>query len=93
MVRRGDVLLIRHHAFGFRSGIRLGFRGLVLAYLYNYDGSGEEGDDLYFRASKDGNTYTFTVESYLCDKDSDVYKAVKELSGPCRDPRRHWRCK
>lgn len=49
------------------------------AYLYNYDGSGEEGDDLYFNASKDGNTYNFVVESYLTDKDSDVYKAVKEL--------------
>ena len=23
--------------------------------------------------------YTFTVESYLCDKDSDVYKAVQNL--------------
>ncbi len=49
------------------------------AYLYNYDGSGSEGDDLYFKASKDGKTYTFTVESYLNDKDSDVYKAVKNL--------------
>lgn len=53
--------------------------GSEAAYLYNYDGSGEEGDDLYFKASKDGNTYTFTVESYLRDKDSDVYKAVKDL--------------
>lgn len=53
--------------------------GSDAAYLYNYDGSGEEGDDLYFKASKDGNTYTFTVESYLTDKDSDVYKAVKNL--------------
>lgn len=49
------------------------------AYLYKWDGSGTEGDDLYFNVSLDGNTYTFTVESYLCDKDSDVYKAVKEL--------------
>ena len=49
------------------------------AYLYNYDGSGEEGDDLYFNASKDGKTYNFVVESYLTDKDSDVYKTVKEL--------------
>lgn len=48
-------------------------------YLYNYDGSGEDGDDLYFNVSKDGKTYTFTVESYLTDKDSDVYKAVKNL--------------
>lgn len=53
--------------------------GSDAAYLYNYDGSGEEGDDLYFNVSKDGKTYTFTVESYLRDKDSDVYKAVKEL--------------
>lgn len=53
--------------------------GSEAAYLYNYDGSGEDGDDLYFKASKDGATYTFTVESYLTDKDSDVYKAVKDL--------------
>lgn len=64
------------------------FKGLTVeaanengdAYLYKYDGSGSEGDDLYFNVSLDGNTYTFTVESYLCDKDSDVYKAVKELN-------------
>lgn len=49
------------------------------AYLYNYDGSGQEGDDLYFKASKDGETYTFTVESYLRGKDTDVYKAVQNL--------------
>ena len=63
------------------------FKGLTVeaaddngnAFLYNYDGSGSEGDDLYFNVSLEGNTYTFTVESYLCDKDSDVYKAVKEL--------------
>lgn len=64
------------------------FKGLTVeaanedgdVYLYKYDGSGSEGDDLYFNVSLDGNTYTFTVESYLCDKDSDVYKAVKELN-------------
>lgn len=53
--------------------------GNDVPYLYNYDGSGQEGDDLYFNVSLNGETYTFTVESYLCDKDSDVYKAVKEL--------------
>ena len=53
--------------------------GNEVAYLYNYDGSGSQGDDLYFNVSVDGNTYTFTVESYLCDKDSDVYKAVEGL--------------
>ncbi len=49
------------------------------AFLYSYDGSGSEGDDLYFNVSKNGQTFTFTVESYLCGADTDVYKAVKEL--------------
>lgn len=54
--------------------------GNDVAYLYKYNGSGEEGDDLYFNVSDGTNTYAFTVESYLCDKDSDVYKAVKALT-------------
>ena len=54
--------------------------GNDVAFLYNWDGSGEDGNDLYFNVSLDGNTYTFTVESYLCDKDSEVYSAVKNLS-------------
>ena len=49
------------------------------AYLYNWDGSGAEGDDLYFNVSVNGQTYSFTVESYLCGPDTDVYKAVKDL--------------
>ena len=53
--------------------------GNDVAYLYSWDGSGQEGDDLYFNVSVNGATYTFTVESYLCDSNSDVYKAVKEL--------------
>ena len=53
--------------------------GNDVPYLYNYDGSGQEGDDLYFNVSLNGETYTFTVESYLCDKTSEVYTAVKEL--------------
>ena len=55
--------------------------GNEAAFLYNWDGSGEEGTncDLYFNASIDGQTYTFTVESDLCDESSDVYKAVQAL--------------
>lgn len=49
------------------------------AYLYNWDGSGSDGDDLYFNVSSNGQTYAFTVESYLCDATSDVYNAVKNL--------------
>lgn len=53
--------------------------GNEAAFLYNYDGSGEDGDDLYFNVSYNGQTYTFTVESYLCDNTTDVYAAVKNL--------------
>ena len=53
--------------------------GNDVAFLYNWDGSGTEGDDLYFNVSYNGETYTFTVESYLCDSSSEVYNAVKNL--------------
>lgn len=49
------------------------------AYLYKWDGSGQEGDDLYFKVAINGTSYTFTVESYLTGADTDVYKAVKAL--------------
>ena len=54
--------------------------GNDVAFLYSWDGSGQDGDDLYFNVSLDGNTYTFTVESYLCDNTTDVYNAVKALN-------------
>ena len=53
--------------------------GSEVAFLYNWDGSGEDGSDLYFNVSKDGKTYNFTVESYLCDSSTAVYAAVKNL--------------
>ncbi|MBP5444548.1 MAG: hypothetical protein J6Y28_00115, partial [Acholeplasmatales bacterium] len=49
------------------------------AALYKWDGSGSEGDDLYYEIQVGDTKYTFVVESYLCDKDTDVYKAVKAL--------------
>ncbi len=51
------------------------------AYLYNWDGSGsaDSNSDLYFNVSLNGQTYTFTVESYLCDNTTDVYKTVEGL--------------
>ena len=35
--------------------------GNDVPYLYNWDGSGSEGDDLYFNVSSNGETYTFLV--------------------------------
>ena len=53
--------------------------GNEAAYLYKWDGSGQDGDDLYFNVSLNGNVYNFTVESYLCDNSTEVYKAVQAL--------------
>lgn len=74
--------LIKHqNAFVSFKGmtVEAAAEGSDAAYLYKWDGSGAEGDDLYFRVSVDGKTYTFTVESYLCGADTEVYKAVKAL--------------
>ncbi len=51
------------------------------AVVYNDDNSGsaDSNSDLYFNVSKNGATYTFCVESYLCDSSTDVYKAVENL--------------
>ncbi len=49
------------------------------AFWYNWDNSGEDGSDLYFKVKIGEKTYTFTVESYLCDKTTEVYNAVKNL--------------
>ena len=54
--------------------------GKEVPFLYNYDGSGKEGDDLYFNATSGDKTYNFTVESYLNDASSEVYKAVQGLN-------------
>lgn len=49
------------------------------AFLYKWNGTGARGDDLYFKIEVDGKTYTFTVESYLCGADTEVYKAIEAL--------------
>ena len=36
-------------------------------------------DDLYLKVSKDGQTYDFCVEFYLCGQDTETYKAVEAL--------------
>ena len=51
-----------------------------VAFLYNWDGSGEDGSDLYFNVTLGENTYNFTVESDLCPAGSEVYETVKGLN-------------
>jgi len=61
------------------------FKGLTIeAYdesgaAFAYKNAEEKTDDLYFKASLDGNTYDFCVEFYLTGKDTEVYKAVEGL--------------
>lgn len=54
--------------------------GNDVPFLYSWDGSGQDGDDLYFNVSVNGETYTFTVESYLCDNTTEVYSTVTSLN-------------
>ncbi|MCM1101669.1 MAG: hypothetical protein NC079_07765 [Clostridium sp.] len=51
------------------------------AFVYNDDNSGahDSNSDLYFNVSLNGQTYTFCVESYLCDNTTEVYQAVENL--------------
>jgi len=74
-----DELIDHQNKFVTFKGMKVEDAGNGAAFLYKWDGSGQDGDDLYFNVSKDGQTYSFTVESYLCDNTTDVYKAVKEL--------------
>ncbi|MBQ3527636.1 MAG: hypothetical protein IJA52_03680 [Clostridia bacterium] len=53
------------------------FKGLTVKSI-EYK-NGEPGDDIYVTVSKDGADYSFCVERYLTDPDTDVYKAVGEL--------------
>ena len=56
--------------------------GNEVAFLYNWDGSGshDSNSDLYFNVSYNGGEpVQFTVESYLCGSDTDVYAAVENL--------------
>ena len=55
--------------------------GNEVAFLYNYDGSGTQGDDVYFNVTVGDSeeVYSFLVESYLCGSDTEVYKAVEAL--------------
>lgn len=74
-----DDLIKHQNEFVAFNGMTVEDSGNGAAYLYKWDGSGSDGDDLYFKVSLNGQTYSFTVESYLCDNTTDVYAAVKNL--------------
>ena len=47
--------------------------------VFEWDNSGEDGDDIYFQVAKDGQVFTFMVASYLTGAGTEVYEAVKKL--------------
>ncbi len=53
------------------------FKGMTVESVVYQNGT--RGKDIYVALNKDGATYTFCVESYLTDPDSDLYKAVEAL--------------
>ena len=54
------------------------FKGMTIESItYKNDAP---GDDIYVNVSKDGNTYSFCVERYLTDPETDVYKAFADLT-------------
>ena len=55
--------------------------GNEVAYLYKWDGSGSQGDDLYFNVAMGDQVFTFTVNVYMngTGADSEVYKAIEGL--------------
>ena len=60
------------------------FKGLTVAAqddgaAFNYKNAENKTDDLYVRFTKDDVTCNFCVEFYLCNNDTEVYKAVEGL--------------
>ena len=74
-----DELIGHQNEFVAFKGMTVEDSGDGAAFLYSWDGSGSDGDDLYFQVSYNGQTYTFTIESYLCDNTTEVYQTVKNL--------------
>ena len=52
--------------------------GNEVPFLYKWDGSGSQGDDIYFNVTIGEATYTFTVNAYMIGNE-DTYKAVEAL--------------
>ena len=54
------------------------FKGMTVKAI-SYKGDAP-GDDIYVTLTKDGVDYSFCVERYLTDPDTEVYKAVQALN-------------
>lgn len=75
-----DALIDHQNEFFSVKGAVIEDAGNGSAFMYKWDNSGTDGDDLYFNVNIGGNSYTFTVESYLCGAGTDVYEGIKALN-------------
>ena len=64
-----------------KQNILVAINGAVVteAALYKYNGTGSEGDDLYFKVNVGEKEYTLVVESYLHANGSEIYETVEAL--------------
>lgn len=74
-----DALIENQNAFFSMDNLTVVESADGAAFLYSWDGSGSQGDDLYFTVSNGDATATFTVESYLTGADTAVYQTVEGL--------------
>ncbi|MBO5907808.1 MAG: InlB B-repeat-containing protein [Clostridia bacterium] len=76
-----DLIRFQNRKVSFKNMTVVASNEDGAAFLYKWDGSGsaDSDSDLYFKASVNGNTYTFVIEYYLTGPDSDAYKAVQAL--------------
>ena len=62
-----DDLVKKQNIFASFKGLKVEASkdagGNDVAFLYKWDGSGSEGDDLYFNVSDGNKTYTFTIRA------------------------------
>ena len=75
-----DLLASQNMAVSFKNLTVVAQADGTSAFYYKWDNSGKEGDDLYITLTDGTNTLSAVVESYLCDENSEVYKAVKGLA-------------
>lgn len=73
----GDEAALKSH-----MNQKVVFKGLTVnaAPMYNWDGSGANGDDIYFEVSNGSATATFVMQRYLTAADSEPYKAAEALT-------------
>ena len=58
---------------------KVAFKGFTVDGPISYKDDKVGQDDIYFTASKDGQTVSFCVEYYLTGADTETYKAVEAL--------------